>query len=792
MWAAAACLFGVPAANAEYIIIRYQLNKPVMTAVPGGGFQGVGGGFGGVPIGPGTPGMPGPGQFGNLGGQFGNAGPGPGPGGPGGPGPGGPGPGRPGRPGGMSYTVPYSGPSGGSVFGMAGGPPPGGNVGGPPGGFQGNAGAAGFVGIGGGPGGPGMPGFPQQNIPQMPAGADDYVTAVIPVYKVHAIQAGTRWANGPDGKPEVIGVAGNFYFQTKWGSTWVDSRLADITLDIRGYDQKGIDRYPEPKKQLVEKSHPGNKQYGSPEGKVNLAEWCLETGMPDEAIKIMDELNNHPAKDQFKPSTNLALETFNKVKPILAANAERTDKAATWKDRLSYAAMSVSKHYAIVHQENTQESANRRLEYLENNFKTVYTWFAIRGKALPAPTEKLVAIIVGDATEFRKYRDTFEATNLVADGFHARRENLAVFSGRRLDKASVNFDQVTKDIYRKYRAEDLFKAKEPKDLPKKKDPNAPNSYAEYARASTLALLDACMQEEAEIASATHEGTRQIFGETGMLPRNVLAPEWVRFGIAALFEMPKGPFPGKAKTLQVALYPGGGGPHWAYMRYYEEMRDAKLISQMTAPELFKDTVIDDHFHSARKAEQLQKSLSNKTEEGDSKATPAEELYARARTLSWSVVYFLAKARFNEFVAFMDEMTRLPRDAELDGEAVVGAFGRAYGIGNASITGSGVDVRRFMGIGLEWADFMAKEQSPSRRLKLDDIVARGPGAPGTGAPGTPGFPGPGGGVPGFPGPGGGVPGFPGPGIGGPSGPGVPPGPGGPGGGPGPGRPGRPGGG
>ena len=35
MWAAAACLIGVPAANAEYAILRYQLNKPPAAAVQG-------------------------------------------------------------------------------------------------------------------------------------------------------------------------------------------------------------------------------------------------------------------------------------------------------------------------------------------------------------------------------------------------------------------------------------------------------------------------------------------------------------------------------------------------------------------------------------------------------------------------------------------------------------------------------------------------------------------------------------------------------------------------------------
>src|SRR3954462_12669712 len=138
-----------------------------------------------------------------------------------------------------------------------------------------------------------------------------------------------------------------------------------------------------------------------------------------------------------------------------------------------------------------------------------------------------------------------------------------------------------------------------------------------------------------VPSASHEGTRQIFGETGLLPRNVLGPEWVRCGIAALFESPKGPFPAKGATLKVAMYPGGGGPHWAYMRYFEEMRDAKLLTQGNAAEEFLETVLDVPFRSARKAEQLEKALTKKAEEGDSKAVKSEELYNRARTQSWAL-------------------------------------------------------------------------------------------------------------------------------------------------------------
>ncbi len=470
---------------------------------------------------------------------------------------------------------------------MLGGPPPG----------PGGGGATGFTGsVPGAPGFPGMPGNPAGATQSYTLNPDDYVTAVVPITRFTAIPSGTRWGRGPDGRSENIGIRGHFHFRTKYGTTYIDATQSDIAFDYRGYDEKLIDRYPDPKKQLGQKK--GNhRKYGSPEGQLELAEWCLEVGLPDDAMAILDRLLTYPAKDTFKSHTTSVVEAYGKIKDLLTANVDKVDRANEWKERLGYQALSISKHYAIVHQDNTQKSADRRLEALENNLKTVYLWFALRGRALPAPSEKLVAIIVGDASEFRRYRDTFEATNLVADGFHARRENLAVFSARRLDRASVNFEQRVKNIYRVAKPEDLFKGA----LPKLKDYPALDNYSKYSNASTLALVDNLLQEEAEIASATHEGTKQLFAETGLLPRNVLAPEWLRFGIAALFEMPKGPFPGSTRTLQVALYPGGGGPHWGYMRYYEELRDTKKVTMDNSGMLFVKTVIDAEFRKARQME-----------------------------------------------------------------------------------------------------------------------------------------------------------------------------------------------
>jgi hypothetical protein len=615
-----------------------------------------------------------------------------------------------------------------------------------PGGF-GGGGATGFV---GGPGMPGMPGTGNQPATPYNLGPDDYVTAVVPIKDLKQVTPGFRWGKGPDGRAENVGVAGHYVIQTKYGHTYIDANQQEIILDYKGVEN-GRDRFPDPKKQFEVKRR-DNRNYGSPEGQVLLVEWCLTVGLLDEATAILDRLVARPDKDTFKGSTKAAVEAYAKIKDVLAANLERMDKANQWKDRLAYQAVSVSKHYAIVHQENTQDSANRRLDALENNLRTVYLWFALRGRALPAPAEKMVAVIVGDATEYRRYRDTFEAQNLAADGFHARRENLAVFSGRRLDRASVNFEQLVKDVYRSSRPEDLAKPK----LPNLKDnPSAPQTYAKYARASTLALVDHLLQEEAEIAAATSEGTKQLFAEVGLLPRNVLAPEWVRVGIGALFEMPKGPFPGGAGQLKVALHPGGGGPHWAYMRYFEELREKGVVTAGNAPDVFMDTVMDEHYRRARRVEQAQRAAAKKGEEGDSKETPAEDMFARARTYSWAVMYFLFKEKFRAFEAFLVELSKLPRDAELDADAVIVAFAKAYGLDTAGLGASSVNLGRFAGVGLEWFNFMAKQTSPSRAFKIDDLAV----TPGTGEGGPAGFPGAPGGPPGFPGAPGGPPGFPG---------------------------------
>jgi len=523
--------------------------------------------------------------------------------------------------------------------------------------------------------------------------------------------------------------------------------------------------------------------------------------LPDECAKLLGEVEALAAdgKDR-KVNKKVAdvLAAWQKVKPIVGDEITKQSKAAVWKDKLRYSNVAVSKHYALVHNSDNvdRDGVQRRLDDLEANFKTYYLLFALKGKALRAPSEKLVALLADPAT-FRKQRQLFDVGDLASDGFYARQENLAIFSPVRVDNASRNFEQVMREVYRKFPT-DLLRGT----FPEMGKRDAAKQAEEAARAQVLALVEQAMREESELASATHEGTRQLVAETGVLPRNAPAPEWLRFGLASLFEMPKGPFPGKHSTMvKQAFWPGAGGPNWSWRRYLDEMEQDGLLQKKT--ELLYDTLTDAYFERSREA------AKNAKEDEDVDVYQSTSL-SRGRCLAWGLTYYLFNDRFEEFEQYLAEIAALPRDVETDPYTMVKMFVQAFNVDAQGISPKDPknNLDRYFAIASDWIKSVMRAPAPTVALNLEvpdsTTGPTRPGGPGGGFPGGPGggFPGiPGGGTgPGFPGggtgpgfPGGGTgPGFPGGGTGPggfPGGPGRPGGPGGPGG---PGFPGGPGGG
>src|SRR5205085_7572988 len=117
-------------------------------------------------------------------------------------------------------------------------------------------------------------------------------------------------------------------------------------------------------------------------------------------------------------------------------------------------------------------------------------------------------------------------------GFYAPRDHIVVFSNQRLDSAFSIFSRLVQPYWQ----QGLDRASVLDGTAKRKPSQTPD---DFARMQTMALLEKALEEEAERASVSHDGTRQLLVASGLLPRAVVTPQWVTFGMAAFFETPKG-------------------------------------------------------------------------------------------------------------------------------------------------------------------------------------------------------------------------------------------------------------
>src|SRR5262249_9437504 len=232
---------------------------------------------------------------------------------------------------------------------------------------------------------------------------------------------------------------------------------------------------------------------------------------------------------------------YKEMRDALAKPAGDGNAVADWRKRLPNYAPATSKegHYVMFY--NTDQSKElpnevvTRLELLEKNMRAFYAWFALHEIALKVPEEKLVTVMVPDVTTYKLQRAALDAAPAVSDGFYAPRDNVAVFSLQRMDEAYQIFSKMMQEaVWKRFPNRDaLLKGRDaPKDLKKAEGKDWKN---EFRRIQTLALVDKALEQEAEIASVTHEGTRQLAIAAGLWPRTLFAPEWISFGFASLFD-----------------------------------------------------------------------------------------------------------------------------------------------------------------------------------------------------------------------------------------------------------------
>jgi hypothetical protein len=185
-------------------------------------------------------------------------------------------------------------------------------------------------------------------------------------------------------------------------------------------------------------------------------------------------------------------------------------------------------------------------------------------------------------------------------------------------------------------------------------------------AQMMALLLKATEFDAERAGISHDGTRQVIYASGLLPRNVAAPEWVQFGMGSFFETPLG-----------APWPSVGGPSMEHLPNFRDYRKLKRFEK-SAGDTLRKVVTDAYFREALK----------------DKDSAVER---KARASAWALTYFLMQTRPEGMLRYYKELSKQPRDVELDEATLLGCFARAF---DAVDSSKNVDAHKIDELANQW--------------------------------------------------------------------------------------------
>lgn len=589
---ALAFLLGVSAisARADYVVIVANLGQggSKLTTAGGGGVLGGsvarGNILGGAPAGANLGGAPGAG----VRGAFGAAG------------------GAAGLPGGVIGAAPGAGARGAGPglpgAAMLGGGPPGPGV----------VGGLGAAGVPAGP--PVRPTFDPDNVPVM-------IVAVVEVER----NLGTTDA-------AMLEVGRHIKVQHKWGNSILANTGISTVRFLHLKNNKGKLVAPLPFHKVYENKVAALRESKTPataDQYVELAEWTLGHGM---LAKFKEHLDKVAEMDK----ANAKGAAYLQMKAALAKPVAR-DESAAWRAKLlstRYLPLT-SAHYALLH--NDPAVAQDRIGRLEEAFQLYYYWFAMHGLQLPVPEERVVAILTSDEKDFKRLHQHLDATPIVSDSFYARHENIAVFSTKRLDEVYDRLEKYSTPLWsQSFNREQLLKGKYPRTA------NVDDLY----EASTLALLLQVMQNDADVAGATHGVSRQLLFSSSLLPRGVVAPEWLQFGVGSFFE-----------TTPGSPWPTVGEPNFEYLPIYRSLDGAKKLPSDRV-ETIRQVVTDSFFRNP---------AANLDEEANLR---------KARSTAWSLSYFLLRKRLDGMQRYVKELSKMPRDLVLDEQLLWTAFARAF--------------------------------------------------------------------------------------------------------------------
>jgi hypothetical protein len=307
-------------------------------------------------------------------------------------------------------------------------------------------------------------------------------------------------------------------------------------------------------------------------------------------------------KKGLPPRVERFVTAWEKMEKAVLAPAAPSGDGEQWKFTLNATEVRTEGHYAVVYwdKETPESEVARRSVQLNDNFAAYFLHHATRGVALPVPNKPLVAVIAKQGQAVHGLRYALDGLPIQADAFFAPDHDVLVLSPERMDNVGQTFiGQAHKVFVKGLDRAPLLDGQVPTlDWTGQKGAR----HYDVARASTMALVEKLVIDEAEIAAVSREGSRQLMFATGNLPKHVTLPNWLTNGAANVFSRPRGPAyvtVGEKETpfMHVAFSTGYGVPNYVLHRYFRDL-DVKKELNADRARLLQNVLADAYFNGIK--------------------------------------------------------------------------------------------------------------------------------------------------------------------------------------------------
>lgn len=357
-----------------------------------------------------------------------------------------------------------------------------------------------------------------------------------------------------------------------------------------------------------------------PAALMAAAVWGLKKGLLKDFYATIDKVL---AIDPKYEAAVRVLELKKKLDESLPENAAAENELKSIVQRPGMRVVS-SKHYILLTDTPSKAEAGRRrnraderLALLEQTHEVFLQFFTANGvNGLEVPHERLKAVLFNEYRDYHDFVSAANASSSGSSGFWDARRNVCVFHDGAAGEETAALENIHKGI--KDVAEQARR--------QRGDPNL----VRFAKA--VELLVEVSRENASVRSVTRAATLQMAGSTGLLPRQVMVPQWVRDGLATYFESPID-----------AAWSGVGA-----------VSDKRLASERTA--LPFDQIIGD---------QVAGSL------------PPAGGRSREGGPSWALTHYLFENRLPELITYYRMIGEMPADVVLGPDVLAQVFSRAFG-------------------------------------------------------------------------------------------------------------------